>query len=136
MRKLRHAEALKLYHAELDRFGHAAAYEPKLESEVRKDASELEWWLDKLDEGPGETARAKALFRAYLRIANGDTEIKVGDRLPAQGLRIEPRGRWYMDKYVIAKAYQKGLLTFEVKPEGMFEPAFVLSTAGMEWTSS
>ncbi|WP_324261494.1 hypothetical protein U4960_15445 [Altererythrobacter sp. H2] len=133
MKKLRHHEALRIYHSELGDQGHEVAYEPKVQDETRSEAAALDWWLDKLDDGVGETPRTKGLLRTYLRIANGDNAVEAGDRLPAMGLRLEPRGRWHMDKYVIAKLYQKGLLAFEAKPQGMFEPAFVLTPAGKEW---
>ena len=134
MKKVRHHQALKIYHSELEDAGHEVRYEPKLEDEGRKEAASLNWWLDKLDDGDGETPRTIGLIRAYLRIANGDAApIAVGDKLPAQGLRIEPRGRWHMDKWVIAKLYQKNYLEFEEQPEGMFEPAFVLTQAGKDW---
>ena len=133
MQKLRKSQALTIYHQELEQSRHNAVYEPKLEDSVRSEAATLDWWLSKLDDGDGETPRTKALLRAYLRIANGDENIEVGQKLPAQGLRIAPKGRWFMDKWVIAKAYQNGWLTFEDEPEGMYEPAFVLTKIGRDW---
>ena len=136
MQKLRWPHALRIYHEELEANGHAVTYEPKLEQEARSEAAERDWWLNKSDEGKGETARTKGLLRAYLRAANGDNEPAVGNILPAQGIRILPRGRWHMDKWVIARATEQGWLTFEQKPEGMFEPAFLLTSTGLNWINS
>ena len=133
MSKLPYHQALKIYHSELSDAGHTVQYEPKVEDAARTDAATLEWWLDNLDDGEGDTPRTKGLLRTYLRIANGDVEPQVGDKLPAQGLRLAPKGRWHMDKWVIAKLYQKKFLAFEEKPEGMYEPAFVLTQDGKDW---
>ena len=133
IRKLRKGAALAVLREELDKVNWPTDYDFTVKDEPIAEAADLAWWLENADAGQGETARNKAYFRAYVRIANGDEAYAVGDKLPAQGLRLQPKGRLSMDRYVIGKMTQRGFLEFQAKPAGMYEPAFVLTKAGKDW---
>ena len=131
---MRKGEALRILRDELELEDTSTSYDFTVEDEVRSEAENVEWWRPS-DDGLGETARNKAYFRAYLRIANGDEPIRAGDIMPTQGLRLKPRGRLWMDRYVIGKMLQRQFLEYQQEPKGLYEPAFVLTEAGEEWCS-
>lgn len=129
---MRKGEALRILHEERDREGHDAPYDFTVKDEKREEAAKLDWWYTCSEDGHGDTPRTRAYFRAYVRIAADDDEIEAGTKLPAQGLRLQPKGRLWMDKYIVRAMHNRGFIEFVEKPEGMYEPAFQLTPAGLE----
>lgn len=130
---MRKGQAQKVFNEELAGAGTSMDYDDFSVSEsAHRDAWNEEYWKQ-TDNGRGETARTLAYFRAYLRIAKNDLPIAVDDRLPAGGIRLEPKGRMRMDKFVIGTMLKLGYLRFEGHAAGLGEPAFFLTQAGQEW---
>lgn len=129
---MRRGQALAILREELDRHGWPTDYDFTVRDEPMGEGADLAHWRES-DSGLGETSRNKAYLRAYVRMANDDLPPSTGDKLPARGLRLQPKGRVWMDRYVIGKMVGRGFLEFQSKPDGMFEPAFVLTEAGMIW---
>jgi hypothetical protein len=130
---MRKGDALRLLREELGLAETSTEYDFTVSDEPREDARAADWWRT-TDTGLGETPRNKAYFRAYVRIANGGGAVTAGDRLPARGLRLNPKGRLWMDRYVIGKMFERGFVEYQEKPEGMYEPAFVVTDAGEKWS--
>jgi hypothetical protein len=131
---MRKGEALNLLRGELGLAETSTDYDFTVTDDPREEARDRDWWRV-TDTGLGETPRNKAYFRAYIRIANGGGPITTGDRLPARGLRLTPKGRLWMDRYVIGKMLERGFVEYQEKPEGMYEPAFVVTDEGVEWSN-
>ena len=130
---MRKGEALAIIREELGLADTSTDYDFTVSDEPRDEANSIEWWRT-TDSGLGETPRNKAYFRAYARIANEGGDVESGVALPARGLRLKPKGRLWMDRYVIGKMSERGFVEFQEKPEGMYEPAFVVTEAGEEWS--
>ncbi|MEB3414473.1 hypothetical protein VCJ71_00190 [Alteriqipengyuania sp. WL0013] len=129
---MRKGEALRIFREELAKTGHDSPHDFTVKDLKREEAARLEWWYSNEDDGAGDTPRNRAFFRAYSRIAADKNSVTVGTKLPAQGLKLEPKGRLWMDKYVVRKMHQLGFLNFTEKPQGMFEPVFEITSAGFE----
>ena len=125
-------EALRILREELNSAETSTDYDFTVVDEPREEARSVEWWRT-TDDGNGETARNKAYFRAYIRIANDGEPAIAGVRLPARGLRLKPKGRLWMDRYVVGKMHERGFLEYQETPEGMYEPAFVVTEEGEAW---
>ena len=125
MGKTSQGEAMQIFREELDRVNWQTNYDFTVKDEPRSEAANIDWWHKNTPEGSGETARNKAYLRAYLRIAQSEL-------LHAQGLRLQ-RGRLWMDRYVISRLTLNGYLKYEHRPEGMYEPAFLLTPEGKKW---
>lgn len=127
-------KALSILREELERAGTSTEYDFTVKDDANDEAANFEWWRP-TDDGLGDTPRNKAYFRAYIRIANSGQAVKAGTYLRVRGLRLSPKGRLWMDRYVIGKMHQRGFLEFDDKPEGMFEPVFIVTPAGEEWAN-
>ena len=125
--------AQEIFRQEMEKVDWAENYDNfSVSDEPFDDAKNESWWRE-TDSGEGETDRNRAYLRAYLRIANDDAPIGAGDRLKAAGIPIKPKGRIRMERYVIGKMKARGFLEFQENPLGMYEPAFVLTDAGLDW---
>ena len=118
---MRKGQALAILREELNRHGWPTDYDFTVKDEPLEDGADPAWWRV-TDSGEGETARNRAYLAAYVRIANDDRPPCFGDRLRARGLRLQPKGRLWMDRYVIGKMVARGFLDFEAKPDGLYEP--------------
>ena len=125
--------AQAIFGQELEAVGWSTDYDNfSVQDEPNEEAANLSWWRE-TDDGAGETQRSRAYLKAYLRIASNDLPIAAGNKLRARGITLSPKGRIWMDRYVIGKMHGKGVLEFVEKPDGMHEPAFVLTPQGVEW---
>ena len=130
---MRKGQAQQIFIEELEKVYFPTDYNDfSVRDEAFRGGWKLEHWRE-LDIGQGDTARNLAYFRAYLRIAKDGGPISVGDPLPAGGLRLEPKGRIWMDRYIIGKMHGRGFLRFEDDPGYRGEPAFFLTEAGKMW---
>ena len=125
-------EALRIIRDELGLAETSTDYDFTVSDDPREEARTADWWRT-TDTGLGETPRNKAYFRAYARIANEGGDVATGVRLPARGLRLTPKGRLWMDRYVIGKMTERGFLEFQEKPTDMYAPAFVVTGPGEKW---
>ncbi|MGN6357802.1 MAG: hypothetical protein ACTHLU_10030 [Novosphingobium sp.] len=115
-------EALAILAEELKRVGAEAPIAFQIEKQKRPGSQKLAFWHQ--DGGSaGDPWHDLALLRAYHRITGGRA-------LPAGGLRLH-KDRIWMDRAVIGRLEQQGMLAFE--PTGHFEPSFVLTEQGRKW---
>lgn len=121
----RKEEALAILAEELKRLDVTAPIAFQIEKQKRPGSQKLAWWHQDLPEdGQGDQPwLGLALLRTYFRITGGRA-------LPAGGLRLH-KDRVWMDRGVIGRLEQEGMLAFE--PTGHFEPSFVLTEQGRKW---
>lgn len=128
---MRKGQAQQVFKEETEKVGFPTPYNDfSIRDEACREAWDISYWREK-DDGPGETARNLAYFRSYFRIALDGALASVGDALPAGGIRIEPRGRIWMDRYVIGKMHGRGFLKF-FEAAGK-ESTFALTEIGKAW---
>jgi hypothetical protein len=88
---------------------------------LREEALSEDWWraAGSIDENP-RTPRNRALPRAYVRIAAGD-ETSAEAVLHADGLRLDRGKSIHMDRSVMSRLMNAGLVKFMATKSPYFE---------------